>query len=222
MTLSGASDLIALSEGLPLFAPDFEAQRTWNRGLAVGYREGGTRMEARIQDQTVTHALLVFPLSVAGAPLVHNGQRNRVRVGTVMLEKTFAHGQAQTGIEYGYGRFSGDQAYPDRVRDYHQITTRFDAYLRRSGTGIAVFHRFHEGAAVSSYHGDARPRMRAQRYLVELRQDVPFVPAMIGADMALLVSLRNIYYDDVDRRNLDEFAVQAPPQRITGGIRVKF
>jgi hypothetical protein len=153
---------------------------------------------------------------------VHNGQRNRVQVGTVMVEKTFARGQAQAGIEYGYGHFAEDQAYPDRARDFQQITTRFDAYLRRSGTGIAVFHRFHEGAAVASYEGDARPRMRTQRYLVELRQDVPFVPAMIGADMALLVSLRNIYYDDVDRRNLDEFAVQAPPQRITGGIRVKF
>jgi len=45
---------------------------------------------------------------------------------------------------------------------------------------------------------------------------------MIGADMAVLLSLRNVYYDDVDRRNIDEFAVAAPPRRITGGIRVKF
>ncbi len=220
--VTGQSDQIALSEGLPLFARDFEAQRTWNRGGAVGYREAGMKIEARIQDQTVTHALLVFPLSVAGAPLVGNGNRSRVQMGSVMLEKTFAHGQAQTGIEYGFGHFAADQTHSDRVRDFHQITTRFDAYLRRSGTGVAVFHRFHEGAAVASYEGDTRPRMRAQRYLVELRQDVPFVPAMIGADMALLVSLRNVYYDDVDRRNIDEFAVQAPPRRVTGGIRVKF
>ena len=70
--------------------------------------------------------------------------------------------------------------------------------------------------------GDAATKTRAQRYLVELRQDVPFVPSLIGADMAVLVSLRNVYYDDVDRRNLDEFAVKTPPRRITGGIRVKF
>jgi hypothetical protein len=57
---------------------------------------------------------------------------------------------------------------------------------------------------------------------VELRQDVPFVPAILGADMALLVSLRNVYYDDIERRKIDEFAVIAPPRRITGGIRVKF
>ena len=63
--------------------------------------------------------------------------------------------------------------------------------LRRTGTGIAIFHRFHEGAAVASYEGENRPRERAQRYLVELRQDVPYIPSMIGADMALLVSLRN-------------------------------
>ena len=216
------SDVIALSEGLPVFARNFEAQRTWNRGFAAGYREGGTRMEARLQDQTVTHALLILPSSVSGAPLVGNGSRNRVEIGSVLIEKTFGAGQAQAGVEYGYGRFASDATSSARTRDFHQLTTRFDAYLRRTGTGLAVFHRFHEGAAVSNYQGDARPRMRAQRYLVELRQDVPFVPAMIGADMALLVSLRNVYYDDVERRNVDEFAVTAPPRRITGGIRVKF
>ncbi len=220
--VTGESDLIALSEGLPVFARNFEAQRTWTRGVAVGYREPGTRMEARIQDQAVTHALLVLPSSISGAPYVGNGSRSRVQMGSVLLEKTFASGQAQTGVEYGYGRFAADRSHPGRTRDFHQLTSRFDAYLKRSGTGIAIFHRFHEGATVASYEGSPKPRMRAQRYLVELRQDVPFVPAMIGADMALMVSLRNVYYDDVDRRNVDEFAVVAPPHRITGGIRVKF
>ena len=220
--VTGESDLIALSEGLPVFVGNFEAQRTWTRGVAVGYREPGTRMEARIQDQDVTHALLVLPSSVSGAPYVGNGSRSRVQMGSVLFEKTFARGQAQSGVEYGYGRFAADRSHPGRTRDFHQLTSRFDAYLKHSGTGIAIFHRFHEGATVASYEGSPKPRMRAQRYLVELRQDVPFVPAMIGADMALLVSLRNVYYDDVDRRNVDEFAVVAPPHRITGGIRVKF
>lgn len=219
---TGASDLIALSEGLPVFASDFQAQRTWTRGAAIGYHTGATRLEARLQDQSVTHALLVIPSSVAGAPYVGNGTRNRVQIGSVMLERTFAHGQTQVGVEYGYGRFAADPAHADRVRDFHQITTRFDGYLRRTGTGIAVFHRIHEGAAVANYEGAGRPRAAAQRYLIELRQDVPYIPSMIGADMAVLVSLRNVYYDDVERRNLDEFAVAAPPRRITGGIRVKF
>ena len=48
------------------------------------------------------------------------------------------------------------------------------------------------------------------------------MPEFIGADMALLVGLRNLYYDDIERRSIDEFAVSAPPRRITGGIRVKF
>lgn len=220
--VTGESDLIALSEGLPRFAAAFEPQRTWNRAVAVGYRDPGLRLEARVLDQTVTHALLLLPSRAIGAPYVENATRNRVQVGSVMAEKTFARGQAQTSFEYGYGRFGSDGAHPGRVRDFHQLTTRFDAYLRRSGTGIAVFHRFHEGAAVAEYAGPDRPRERAQRYLVELRQDVPFVPAILGADMALLVSLRNVYYDDIERRNIDEFAVTAPPRRITGGIRVKF
>ena len=219
---TGQADLIALSEGLPVFASDFQAQRTWNRGAAVGYQQAGTKLEARFQDQQVTHALLVLPSSVAGAPFVSNGVRNQVRIGSVMLERTFGRGQALAGVEYGFGRFAADPAHPNHARDFHQITTRFDAYLRRSGTGVAIFHRFHEGAAAASYEGDEQPRMRAQRYLIELRQDVPFVPSMIGADMAVLLSLRNVYYDDVDRRNVDEFAVAAPPRRITGGIRVKF
>ncbi len=219
---TGSSDLIALSEGLPVFGPNFEAQRSWTRGAAVGYRKRGTRVEARLQDQTVSHALQVFPSSFAGAPLVRNGQRNRVQMGSVMLERTFAHAQAQAGIEYGYGRFAADQAHPALAHDFHQITTRFDAYLRQSGTGIAIFHRIHDGAPVSERAGESQTRLRAQRYLIELRQDVPFVPDMIGADMALLVSLRNVYYDDVDRRNIDEFAVTSPPRRVTGGIRVKF
>jgi hypothetical protein len=219
---TGESDLIALSEGLPVFAGDFQAQRTWTRGIALGYHTKGSKMEARIQDQAVTNALLVMPSSIAGAPWVENGTRNRVQTGSVMFQKTFARGQAQAGMEYGYGRFAAVQGHPDRARDFHQITTRFDAYLRRTGTGIAIFHRIHEGASVANYEGAERPRVAEQRYLIELRQDVPFVPAMIGADMALLVSLRNVYYDDVERRSLDEFAVSAPPRRITGGIRVKF
>jgi hypothetical protein len=218
--VTSESDLIALSEGLPRFAMGFEPQRTWNRAVAVGYRDSGTRLEARVLDQSVTHALLLLPSRAIGAPYVENGSRNRVQVGTLMAEKTFAGGQAQAGVEYGYGRFGADGS--DRLRDFHQFTTRFDAYLRSSGTGIAIFHRFHEGAAVANYDGPARPRERAQRYFVELRQDVPFVPEFIGADMALLVSLRNLYYDDVERRSIDEFAVSAPPRRITGGIRVKF
>lgn len=219
---TGASDLIALSEGLPVFASDFQAQRTWTRGGAIGYHTAATKLEARLQDQSVTHALLVIPSSVAGAPYVANGNRNRVQTGSVMLERTFAHGQAQAGVEYGYGRFAADEAHPDRARDFHQVTTRFDAYLRRTGTGIAIFHRLHEGASVANYEGPERPRAAAQRYLIELRQDVPFVPSMIGADMTVLVSLRNVYYDDIERRNIDEFAVASPPRRITGGIRVKF
>lgn len=220
--VTGESDLIALSEGLPRFAAAFEPQRTWNRAVAVGYRDPGLRLEARVLDQTVTHALLLLPSRAIGAPYVENAMRNRVQVGSVMAEKTFARGQAQTSFEYGYGRFAAYGSQAGRARDFHQLTTRLDAYLRRSGTGIAIFHRFHEGAAVSEYDGPNRPRARAQRYLVELRQDVPFVPAIIGADMALLVSLRNVYYDDIERRNIDEFAVTAPPRRITGGIRVKF
>ena len=220
--VTGESDLIALSEGLPRFAASFEPQRTWNRGVAVGYRDSSLRLEARVLDQTVTHALVLLPSRAIGAPYVENAMRNRVQVGSIMAEKTFARGQAQTRFEYGYGRFGSDRSHAGRVRDFHQFTTRFDAYLRTSGTGIAIFHRFHEGAAVAEYDGPNRPRERAQRYLVELRQDVPWVPEMIGADMALLVSLRNVYYDDVERRNIDEFAVKAPPRRITGGIRVKF
>jgi len=218
--VTSESDLIALSEGLPRFAMGFEPQRTWNRAVAVGYRDPGARLEARVLDQTVTHALLLLPSRAIGAPYVENGSRSRVQVGSLMAEKTFARGQAQAGVEYGYGRFGATGS--DRARDFHQFTTRFDAYLRRSGTGIAIFHRFHEGAAVANYDGPARPRERAQRYFVELRQDVPFVPEFIGADMALLVSLRNLYYDDIERRSIDEFAVSAPPRRITGGIRVKF
>ncbi len=220
--VAGESDVIALSEGLSFLPRNFKAQRTWNRAVAVGYKEQGTRLEARLQDQTVADALFVLPSAVAGAPYVENGRRGRLQFGSLMLEKTFAHSQVQTGVEYGYGRFAEDQGHPGQARDFHQLTTRFDAYVRRSGTGLALFHRLHEGAAVTGYEGETRPRERAHRYLVELRQDVPFVPAMIGADMALLVSLRNVYYDDVDRRNIDEFAVKAPPRRVTGGIRVKF
>lgn len=219
---TGNSDLIALSEGLPVFAGNFQAQRTWTRGLAVGYTKHGSRVEARLSDQSVDHALLVLPSSIAGAPYIANGFRNRVQTASIGFEKTFAGGQAQAGVEYGYGRFAANQMQPERERSFHQVTTRFDAYLRRTGTGIAIFHRLHDGAAVVGRDGETGAPIRAQRYLIELRQDVPFVPEMIGADMAVLLSLRNVYYDDIDHRSIDEFAVSAPPRRITGGIRVKF
>src|SRR5689334_16250837 len=43
---TGQSDLIALSEGLPVFAGGFQAQRTWTRGGTIGYRNQSTRFEA--------------------------------------------------------------------------------------------------------------------------------------------------------------------------------
>ncbi len=118
--VAGESDVIALSEGLPVFSRDFKAQRTWNRAVALGYKKQGTRMEARLQDQTVADALFVLPSSVAGAPYVENGRRARLQIGSVVLEKTFAHGQAQTGVEYAYGRFAEDQVHPGQTRDFHQ------------------------------------------------------------------------------------------------------
>src|SRR5262249_54532737 len=162
--------------------------------------------------------LLVLPSSVSGAPFVANTERARVEIGTMSYERTFAGGQALAGVEYGYGRYTGEM--PGSMgRDFHQITTHIDAMLRRTGTGIAIFPRLHEGAGIESENGTvvSSPHATAQRYLVELRQDVPFVPSMIGADMAFLVSLRNVYYDDIDRRNIDEFSVVAPPRRLTGG-----
>lgn len=218
---TGESDGLSLSEGLPVLARDFMAQRTWSRSAGAGYRGRTTRIEGRLADQTVSHALLLIPSALAGAPFAASGSRNRVQTAGLMVERTLADGQAQIGLEYGFGRFAATAGAPERPRDFHQVTTRFDAYLRRTGTGIAFFHRVHDGAPVAN-GGDAATKTRAQRYLVELRQDVPFVPSLIGADMAVLVSLRNVYYDDVDRRNLDEFAVKTPPRRITGGIRVKF
>ena len=219
---TGESDGLSLSEGLPLLARDFMAQRTWSRSAGAGYRGRSTRIEGKVVDQTVSHALLLIPSALAGAPFAASGSRNRVQTAGVMVERTLADGQAQIGLEYGFGRFAVTKGAPERPRDFHQITTRFDAYLRRTGTGIAFFHRVHDGAPVVNRGGDGVMRVRAQRYLVELRQDVPFVPSLIGADMAVLVSLRNVYYDDVERRSLDEFAVKTPPRRITGGIRVKF
>lgn len=219
---TGESDGVSLSEGLPILSRDFMAQRTWSRSAGAGYHGGATRIEGRLVDQTVSHALLLFPSALAGAPFASTGRRDRAQTASLMLERTLANGQAQIGVEYGFGRFAASETAPNRVRDFHQVTTRFDAYLRRTGTGIAVFHRIHDGAPVSDGGGEGGAKVRAQRYLVELRQDVPFVPSLIGADMAFLVSLRNVYYDDVERRNLDEFAVKTPPRRITGGIRVKF
>lgn len=221
--VNGEGDMIALSEGLPVFAPSLQAQRTWNRTVAAGYLDKRTRIEGRLQDQVVHDALLVIPSSFAGAPFVSNVDRARVQIGTLSYERTFADGQAQASIEYGYGRYSGET--PAAMgRDFHQVTTHLDAMSRRTGTGIAIFHRLHEGAGIAIENGavTTSPHATAQRYLVELRQDVPWVPSVIGADMAFLVSLRNVYYDDIDRRNIDEFSVVAPPRRITGGIRVKF
>ena len=220
--VSSEGDLIALAEGLPVFARDLKSQRTWTRAAAAGFRGKTVRAEARIEDQAVSNALLVMPSSVSGAPAVWNGSRDRAQIASIMLEKTFADGQAQAAIQYGYGHFANSASYAGQPGDFHQLTSRLDAFARRSGTGIAVFHRLHDGAAVVSAHGAPRSRMRAQRYLVEVRQNVPFLPELLGADMALLVSLRNVYYDDIERRSVDEFAVLTPPRRVTGGIRVKF
>lgn len=212
---------IALSEGLPVFAPGLDAQRTWRAGAALGHENGDWRVEARVRNEVTRNALLVTPSDLAGAPFISNAARPRTTETALFAERTFASGQAQAGIEYAYGRFAHVSSDPRDLRGFHRVTTRIDAYSRRTGTAIMLFHRLHEGAPVVA-KGSTDDRVREHRYLVELRQDVPWVPSVVGADMAVLVALRNVYYDDVDRRAVDEFALSRAPRKLTGGIRVKF
>jgi hypothetical protein len=218
--IAGDGGAIALSEGLPVLSRGFEAQRTWRADAVLGRAVGEWRVEARGRREFVRSGLVVTPSILAGAPYVQNSSRPDAIEVAFLAERTFADTQAQASVEYGYGRFSIPATGFDPV-SYHRLTARLDAYLRRTGTALVAFHRTHEGAPVAR-RGVSSERAREHRYLIELRQDVPWVPAFVRADMALLVGLRNVYYDDVDRRALDEFAVLRPPRRVTGGIRVQF
>jgi hypothetical protein len=101
--------------------------------------------------------------------------------------------------------------------NYHDVVTRFETVIDRSDTRVLVFYRLNAFSP-----DDDRPLHVSSRFDVQLRQGLPLIGQLTGADWELMVAFRNLYYEATEAASLDEIAVSRPPRRVLGGISVRF
>ena len=76
--------------------------------------------------------------------------------------------------------------------------------------------------------GRRRPRMRPfsprspTRFDVQLTQGLRFLQSLTRAEWEVLLSVRNLSYETSEAGALDELAVLHPPNRVLGGVSVRF
>jgi len=175
-------------------------------------------------------------------PLVNEfaGSRTSVQIGNApswsargvgfTLGRRF--GAAVEGsLSYSYGR-SLRQATPAGARsalgqllaypanDFHDFAGRLQAVLRSTDTRLVAFYR------VNTLSPDAEgPGTDAEtitRFDLQLSQGIPFLGDLTRADWELLLAYRNLFYETSEGGMLDELAVVNPPNRMLGGITVRF
>ncbi len=102
----------------------------------------------------------------------------------------------------------------------HDLTTTFAAVMPDIDTRLSVAYRF--GTAFGSSAAYEREPVSDGRFMVEVRQPLPFQPIR-GGSVEMLFAIRNLLRDPRDIVSIyDELLTVAPPMRMLGGLQVKF
>ena len=102
----------------------------------------------------------------------------------------------------------------------HDLTTTFAAVMPDVDTRLTVAYRF--GSAFGSSSALDRDPIADGRFMVEVRQPLPFQPIR-GGRIEMLFAIRNLLRDPRDIVSIyDELLTVAPPMRMLGGLQVKF
>jgi hypothetical protein len=100
----------------------------------------------------------------------------------------------------------------DRV---HDLRTSVDVSVPDTDTYVTV------GFLFSHVSNDSHTSTAANRFNLELRQQLPFQPLHRG-ELHLLFSIRTLLHEDDAGSIFDELLTLAPPARVTGGLQVQF
>ena len=207
--------------------------------LSVERRLGPAQVEGRLFHEGARDQLInAYSQGEAGRVLhVFNGRGLSSRGGGVAVSRNF--GSALSGsFEYTYGHSwrdaplspleeAGELGAFDQA-SFHDFVARVETFCGWSDTRLVAFYRLNtlHPAAPSLAAYDARQTgggtIRNTRFDVQLSQGLPFLGSVTRADWDLLFAVRNLFYDGSDEGTLDEIAVVNPPNRVLGGISVRF
>ena len=100
---------------------------------------------------------------------------------------------------------------------FHDLVTRVETVIDRSGTRLLVLYR------INALNPDSElPTLTTSRFDLQLRQGLPFLGSLTRADWEVLLAYRNLFYEATEGATLDELAVVDPPRRLLGGLSVRF
>jgi len=160
----------------------------------------------------------VLRISNIGAVLVRGiGVTASRRFGSnVQTSVAYTYGQSgrEAGIEFGIGA-------PYRVARFHDVVARVETMIDATDTRLAAYCRLN---SLRADEGESRyqPPLLTTRFDVQLTQGLPFLQTLTRADWEVLLSVRNLSYETSEAGTFDELAVVRPPNRVLGGVSVRF
>jgi hypothetical protein len=134
----------------------------------------------------------------------------------------------QTSVAYTYGRSNRDAGIefgiglPYRVARFHDLVARVETMIDATDTRLAAYCRLNSLQAADGESRSSQSPVLTKRFDVQLTQGLPFLQSLTRADWEVLLSVRNLSYETSDAGALDELAVVRPPNRVLGGVSVRF
>jgi len=135
-----------------------------------------------------------------------------------------------TSVAYTYGQSERD---PDNfsglglggayhLARFHDVVARVETMIDATDTRLAAYCRLNSLHATEGDPRDGRSPLVTTRFDVQLTQGLPFLQSLTRAEWEVLLSVRNLSYETSEAGTLDELAVVRPPNRVLGGVSVRF
>jgi hypothetical protein len=105
---------------------------------------------------------------------------------------------------------------------FHDVVARVETMIDATDTRLAAYCRLNSLRAAEADPREARSPLVTTRFDVQLTQGLPFLQSLTRAEWEVLLSVRNLSYETSEAGTLDELAVVRPPNRVLGGVSVRF
>jgi hypothetical protein len=237
-TLAPGGDLLTLSTvasspalALAQLTEDTRVERVLRSEIAIDRNLGkSTTLGAHGFREGVRDQLLSIYDGGAEAPTlrISNGGAMQARGVGVTLTQRF--GSAVMGtVTYTIGQTRHDgTAVAElwtapalyRSADFHDIVARLETMIDLTDTRLTAFYRWNSLTPDDS--PESHLAHQTTRFDVQLTQGLPFLHDLTRAEWEVLLSVRNLSYEDSEAGILDELVVLRPPKRVMGGVAVRF
>jgi carboxypeptidase family protein len=205
------------------------AERLTRYELALDQQIGGTSVGAFTYYEGVRDQLAsVFEGATdARAVRIFNGGNAALGALGVTVGRCFGE-SVRGSMSYTYGRswreapdVPGDLAAPAlHDGNFHDLAARVETVLQGTDTRVVAYYRLNRTKPDTNLRSAAA--MTRRRFDVQLTQGLPFLGALTRADWNFLLAVRNLFYETTEGALIDELAVTNPPNRVLGGISVRF